>query len=70
MTVERELAAFYVTVSYMYGAEEARLAAEDWIEALERVDWPMDGALPNWRQATIVAADCLASRISNHPSNR
>ena len=68
--VEKEFAAFCVAVWNMYGAEEARLAAEDWIEALEMVDWPVDGALPNWRQVTIVAADCLASRISNDPSNR
>jgi hypothetical protein len=66
--VEKELAAFYATVFNMYGVEEARLAVDDWIKALEMVDWPVDGALPNWRQVTIVAADCLATRISNHPS--
>jgi hypothetical protein len=63
MTAERELAAFYATVFRRYGPKEARMAAWDWIEELETMDWPVDGAPPHWRHMTIVAADCLASRI-------
>jgi hypothetical protein len=66
MTAERELAAFYETVFRRYGPKEARIAAQDWIEELETMDWPVDGALPHWRHVTIVAADCLASRIIDH----
>jgi hypothetical protein len=65
MTAERELAAFYYAVFRRYGPKEGRKAAQDWIEEVETMDWPADGALPNWRHVTIVAADCLASRITN-----
>jgi hypothetical protein len=67
MTAERELAAFYEAVFRWYGAKEARMAAQDWIEALKTMDWPVDGAHPNWRHLTIVTADCLASRMIDHP---
>jgi hypothetical protein len=66
MTAERELAAFYEAVFSGYGPKQARLAAHGWIDELETMDWPVDGALPNWRHVTIVSADCLASRIIDH----
>jgi hypothetical protein len=66
MTAESELAAFYEAVFKRYGAKEARMAAQDWIEEVETMDWPGDGALPHWRYVTIVAADCLTSRIIDH----
>jgi hypothetical protein len=66
VTAERELAAFYEAVLRRYGPKEGRKAAQDWIEELETMDWPVDGGLPDWRHVTIVAADCLASRIIDH----
>jgi hypothetical protein len=39
------------------------MAAQDWIEKLETMNWPVDGTLPHWRHVAIVAADCLAFRI-------
>jgi hypothetical protein len=69
MTAERELAAFYDAVFRRYGTKEGRKAAQDWIEEVETMDWPADGALPNWRHVTIVAADCLAFRITGHTSS-
>jgi hypothetical protein len=69
MTIaETELAAFYEAVFRQYGPKEARKSAQDWIEELETMDWPADWALPNWRHVTIVAADRLAFRIIDHPS--
>jgi hypothetical protein len=65
-TAEGELAAFYEAVFRRYGSKEARMAAQDWIEELETIDWPVDGTLPHWRHVTIFAADCLASRIIDH----
>ncbi|MGA2672141.1 MAG: hypothetical protein ABSE99_02830 [Terracidiphilus sp.] len=50
----------------MHGPEEARHAAQDWIEALEGMEKPISGSVPDWRHATITAADFLASRITNH----
>jgi hypothetical protein len=67
---ERELAALYDTVFRRYGLKEARKAAQDWIEELETMDWPVDSALPNWRHVTIAAADCLALRIIDHSPSR
>jgi hypothetical protein len=66
MTAERELAAFYEAVLRRQGAKQARLAAQDWIEELTTIDWPVDGAHPNWRHVAIVTADCLASRVIDH----
>jgi hypothetical protein len=68
-TAERELAAFYEAIEKRYGPEEARKAAHDWIEEVETMDWPAEGTIPNWRHVSIVAADCLASRVVGHPSN-
>jgi hypothetical protein len=65
-TAETELAAFYEAVFKRYGLKEAKKAAQDWIEELETMDWP----LANWHHVTIVAADCLAFRIIDHPPNR
>jgi hypothetical protein len=62
-TAQKELVAFYKTVCSLYGTKEAEMAAQDWIERLETMDWPADGTLPNWHHVTIGAADCLASRI-------
>jgi hypothetical protein len=67
-TAETELTAFYEAVFRRYGLKEARKSAQDWIEELETMDWPADWALPSWRLVTIVAADCLASRITDHTS--
>ena len=41
------------------------MAAQNWIEGLETMDWPADWALPNWRHVTIAATDCLAFRITS-----
>jgi hypothetical protein len=63
LTAEKELAAFYEAIEKRYGSKEARKAAYDWIAEMATMDWPIDGALPNWRRVSIVAADCLASRV-------
>ena len=69
-TAETELAAFYEAVFRRYSLKEARKAAQDWIEELERMNWPADPALPNWRHVTIAAAECLALRIIDHSPSR
>jgi hypothetical protein len=69
MTAERELAAFYTAVVRRYGLEEARRAVCDWIKEMETIDWPADEAVPNWRHISIVAADCLSSRVVESSQN-
>jgi hypothetical protein len=68
-TAGRELSAFYLAILRRYGPEEASRAASDWIEEMETMDWPLDGVVPNWRHISIVAADCVASRVIEHPPN-
>lgn len=65
-TAERELAAFYTAVARGYGLEEAMRGAYDWIKQLETMNWPSDGAIPNWRNVSIAAANCLSSRVIAH----
>jgi len=70
-TAERELAAFYRAISVAYGPEEAMLAAELWIEELEKSDGDrlkgaslrFDGSLSKWRSVTINASRRFASRV-------
>ena len=69
LTAERELAAFYSAVVRRYGPEEATKAAHDWINEMETMNWPSDGAVPKWRHVSIAAAHCLASRIIEHSPN-
>jgi hypothetical protein len=47
LTAERELASFYHVIERRYGREEARKAAHDWIDAVETMDWPAEGTIPN-----------------------
>lgn len=63
LTAERELASFYEAIEKRYGPKEARKAAYDWIDEIATMDWPVDGILPDWRRVSIIAADCMASRI-------
>lgn len=61
---ERELGAFMSVVTDLYGSEQARVSARDWIEEFESMN-----ALPGltaraWRLITIAAAARLASRLS------
>lgn len=66
MAAERELAAFYTAVGIRYGLDEARKAAYDWIEEAKTMDLSANGAIPDWCHVSIVAADRLASRITDH----
>ena len=69
MTAERELTTFYTAVLRTYGPEEARRAAYDWIDEMETMNWPLDGAVPNWRHVSIMAADCISSRVFESSPN-
>lgn len=63
--VERELSSFHQAVLRMYGHEEARKAAESWIEVLETaacLERPV-----SWRHISVKAAAKLASRLVAPP---
>ena len=59
---ERELSAFVAAVHQLFGAEQASRAADNWIEELERADWPSEAPVIDWRKVTIAAAGRLADR--------
>ena len=61
---EKELSAFICTVDKLFGAEQARQSALDWIEELERMDWPSRESIPDWRRATVGASARLGALLS------
>ena len=61
---EKELSAFMRAVDQLFGAEQARQSALDWIEELERMDWPSGESIPDWRRATVGASARLGALLS------
>jgi len=61
---ERELGAFIKAVTDLYGADQARLAAEDWLLELEMMDAMPEMCRSVWRKLTIVSASRLAARLN------
>ena len=64
---ERELSAFVRAVTQLYGSEEAKLAAEDWLDESELMDSPPLSTDRNWRAVTIAASARLANQLSIAP---
>jgi len=60
---ERELAAFTAAVNDLFGAEQARLAAEDWIRELV-LAWEGGVTVRDLPQITIKAAPRFANRVN------
>jgi hypothetical protein len=60
---EKELSAFIRAVDKLFGAEQARQSALDWIEELERMDWPSGESIPDWRRATVGASARLGALL-------
>ena len=61
-TAERELTAFAGAVNGLFGPEQARLSADEWIEELLLLDLPAGSRIPDWRRLTIIASSRLANR--------
>ena len=61
---EKELSAFLRAVDELFGAEQARQSALDWIEELGHMDWPSGGSIPDWRRATVGASARLGTLLS------
>src|SRR5215469_42852 len=47
---ERELSSFIAAVKELYGAEQATISAQDWLDESEAVDSPPRSELRNWRR--------------------
>jgi hypothetical protein len=63
---ERELGAFISAVTELFGSEQVRLAAEDWLDELVLMETLTS---PDCRLITIAASARLAYRVnaSSHP---
>ena len=61
---ERELGAFMRAVTELFGLEQAVLAAEDWVDALEAMDALPGPAVSDWGSVTVAASARLARRLS------
>jgi hypothetical protein len=61
---ESELSTFINAVKEMLGSEQARLAAEDWLDEAELMDSPPRSTRRDWRAVTIAASARLADRLN------
>ncbi len=61
---ERELASFIGAVTELFGPEQARLSAEDWLDEFESMHSPLRSAGRDWRSVTAAASALLASRLT------
>lgn len=59
---EKELSSFFGAVTELFGTEEARLSAEDWLRELNELNG-LPSSLREWRTVTVRAARRLASRV-------
>jgi hypothetical protein len=59
---ERELSAFFRTVTELFGSEQAELSAEDWLHELNDSD-NLPGSEREWRWITAKVSSRLASRV-------
>ena len=60
---ERELSSFIAAVTEIYGPEQGRLSAEDWLDESDAMDSPPRSEVRNWRAVTIAASARLANRV-------
>jgi len=67
---ESELSAFVNSVKEMFGSDQARLAAEDWLDESELMDSPPRATSRDWRAVTIAASARLAERLVVAPHHR
>lgn len=67
---ERELGAFIGAVTELFGPEQARLSAENWLDELALMDTPPEWTSRDWRRVTVAAAARLANRPSVSADHR
>ncbi len=67
---ERELSAFLHAVTELFGPEQARLSAEDWLVEAELADGPHQATRRAWRSVTVAASARLANRDTEARDHR
>jgi hypothetical protein len=69
-SAETELSAFVTAVNQFFDAEQGRKGARNWIEELERTDWPGGASVIYWTAVTIAAAARLVRCGKTQASGR
>jgi hypothetical protein len=64
MMAERELGAFINAVTELFGSEQVRLAAEDWLNELVSMETLPGLTSRDWRLITIAASARLVNRVN------
>lgn len=59
---QRELSAFFRAVTALFGSEQAKLSAEDWLRELRESDG-LPSSVREWRRITANASSRLAARV-------
>lgn len=60
---ERELAAFTIAVTKLFGSEQAKLSAEDWLCEVAAIN-DLPTSTEKWRRVTVDASARLARRVN------
>jgi hypothetical protein len=60
---ERELSSFVAAVTKLFGPDEAKVAADDWLDEPDLMDSPPRSEARDWRSVTIAASARLADRV-------
>jgi hypothetical protein len=68
-SAERELSAFVTAVHQLFGPEQARHAADHWMEELEQTDWISEAQAIDWRAVTTAAAARFVGRDKEGRAN-
>src|SRR5579863_9722332 len=61
---EGELSAFIRAVTELFGPEQAKFSAEDWLDESELMDSPPRSTSRDWRAVTVAASARLANRVN------
>jgi hypothetical protein len=61
---ERELASFVQAVTELFGPDQARLSAEEWVEEAESMDASPQPTRRDWQSVTVAASFRLAKRVN------
>ncbi len=61
---ERELASFIGAVTELFGPEQARLCADDWLEDSKLMDSSPRSTSRDWRAVTVATSARLARRLT------
>ena len=61
---ERELSAFIAAVAELFGADQARMSVEDWLDESGLMDVSPQSTPRDWRAITIAASIRLANRLN------